>query len=116
MRNGALIRYKGETISFTPADDEGMREILSEVRKYRWARPLISEENCAYIETDETPFSLYAREAYTNCAVIDDLEKAIGREKICKMAVFDRENNSAERVMPLEKKFPSFKVVASGSC
>lgn len=114
--NGALVKYKEETLSFTPADDEGMRQVLSELKNYHWANALVSGENRAYIETNETPFSTYARAAYTNCILTDDLQKVIGKEKICKIAVYDKENYSFGKVAFLEKQFPFFKVVASGSC
>src|SRR5699024_12003760 len=43
----------------------------------------------AYIENNEMPFFRYAMLSYTNCKKVENLDAVIGKEPVCKIAVYD---------------------------
>jgi hypothetical protein len=112
--NGALIKYRDQTLHVCPIDDGMLRNALKEIRAVPHAFPLLCGEKNAYIDSDASPFSECARASYDNCVRVEKLEDVIGREKICKISVYD-EISSAEncyRVLPA--KLCGLRTILSG--
>ena len=112
--NGALIKYRGKTLRLDPVPDGCIADALRAIRDIPRVYPLLCGENCAYIESDDEPFCSYARFAYTNCKRVETLEQVIGKEKICKIAVYDELPASEHCLRLLPSRLPALRTAISG--
>lgn len=87
--NGALVKYREETLHLHPIEDGLLKETLDFIRTVKGLHPLLCGTETAYIEEDSEPFRTVSFAAYTNCMRVDSLDSVIGREPVCKIAVFD---------------------------
>ncbi len=112
--NGAHVKYRGQTLSLVTIDDSRLKSALDEIRAIPGLFPMLCAANCSYIENDEQPFSTYARKSYTNCKKVHSLDSVIGKEKICKISVYD-DIGAAENCMKrLPERIPGLRVTISG--
>ncbi len=112
--NGALVKYRDETLHLTPIEDGMLKGALDEIRSLRGLHPLLCGTECAYIEETSDPFSSLAFESYTNCVQVPSLDGIIGKESICKIAVFD-EISAAEHCMKvLPQRLGGLRTIISG--
>ncbi len=112
--NGALVKYRGQTLHMTPIRDGYLKQALDEVRSLPHLYPMLCGEATAYIENGDEPFCSYSMSAYTSCKRVPSLDGVIGRENICKIAVFD-ETASAERcIKTLQARLPNLRITQSG--
>lgn len=112
--NGALAKYRGKTLYRATIDDGKIKSALDAVRSTSWGIPMLCGEEYAYIENLSEPFRAAAHSAYTNCREVKNLEEAIGKEGICKIAVFDKERKAETRERFMRENIPELKTVISG--
>ncbi len=112
--NGALVKYRGKTLYLNPIDDELIKPALDEIRRLPHLFPLVCGENNAYYENDAEPFARYARLAYDNCVKVDSLDNVIGREAVCKIAVYDEIGSAKNCIRVLPQKLPRLRTILSG--
>ncbi len=112
--NGALVKYRGETLHLRPIKDLYLRDALEEIRALPHLFPMLCGENCAYIENSEQPFYRYSMQSYTNCMKVDDLNEVIGREDICKIAVYDEIAAAENCIKVLPQRLPHLRTILSG--
>ncbi len=112
--NGALVKYRGQTLLLNPVADGDARDALQVIRSVRGLSPLLCGETNAYIENAEPPFYDEAAAAYTNCILLGSLDRAVGREPVCKIAVYG-ENLSEKSVRILQEHLPRLRTMLSGA-
>lgn len=113
--NGALVKYRGETLRLTPIRDDLLKGALDEIRALPHLRPMLCGTNCAYIESDEEPFRTLSFESYTRCAQVENLDTVIGREEICKIAVYDGLGAAENCIKVLPPRLPALRTILSGA-
>lgn len=113
--NGALVRYRGETLYLNPIPDELIPDALGAIRSVPKIFPMLCGSENAYIENAEEPFNTYARFSYTNCVKVESLESVIGKEKICKIAVYDALGSHNNCIKYLPEKIPFLRSILSGA-
>lgn len=87
--NGALVKYREETLFSDPIDDFRVKSALKTIRSVPRLSPMLCGVDYTYIESRNEPFYSYALRSYTNCKLVDRLEGVIGREPVCKIAIYD---------------------------
>ncbi len=112
--NGALVKYRGETLLLSPIEEGDIAEALGQIRSLPHLLPMLCGENCAYIESDARPFYDEAVAAYTNCCKVDRLEEVIGREPVCKIAVYDELSAGENCFRRLPARLPRLRTILSG--
>ena len=112
--NGALIKYRGETLHLSPIPDGALEAALHAIRAIPHLYPLLSGANTAYIEDDAEPFATLSRAAYTNCERVDRLTDVIGREPVCKIAVYDEKPAAQHCIRLLPHRLPALRTILSG--
>ena len=112
--NGALVKYRGETLHVNPMADDMLPQALATIRSDPHAFPMFCTADCAYIESDAEPFSTYAHASYDNCEKLDRLEDVIGREQVCKIAIYD-EISSEDCYQNLAHRIPNLRCILSGA-
>ena len=112
--NGALVKYRGETVHLHPVDDRCLRDALREIRALPHLYPMLCGTRSAYIEDSKEPFYTHAVESYTNCEKVKNLEEVIGREEICKIAVYDEIAAAENCIKVLPKRLPRLRTIISG--
>lgn len=113
--NGALIKYGGETLYLNPVPDEFICDALAAIRSIPNVFPMLCGSENAYIENVEEPFLTYARLSYTNCIEVPSLNDVVGKEKICKIAVFDSLGSHNNCIKYLPEKIPFVRTTLSGA-
>ena len=113
--NGALVKYRGETLYLNPIQDDLIQDALEAVRSIPHIYPMLCGTENAYIENCEEPFYTLARRAYTNCVKADSLNEVIGKEKICKIAVYDELGSHNNCIKYLPEKIPFLRTILSGA-
>lgn len=100
--NGALVRQGRRTLYSSPLLAERARSVIRAARSVGGLQILLCCENTAFIETTEEPFRTKAHASYTNCLEVDDLEKYLSQETVCKVSIYDLKGskNYAEKVLP----------------
>lgn len=112
--NGALVKYRGETLFLDPIPNKYIKSALDEIRAIPHLYPMLCGVRSAYIENRDEPFRTYAHAAYTACEETDNLDLVIGKEDICKIAVHD-ELGAAEHCMKLlPPRLPHLRTILSG--
>ena len=112
--NGALVKYRDETLYLSPIAEELLNETLDEIRAIPHLLPVLCGENHAYIEDKKEPFRTYSTDAYTNCLEVESLNDVIGREPVCKIAIYD-EISSEHCIKALPPKIPKLRTILSGA-
>lgn len=112
--NGALVKYRDKTLHLNPVDDALIKPALDEIRTLPHLFPLLCGENCAYYEDDAQPFVQYAHFSYDNCVKVSSLDEVIGREAVCKIAVFDEIGASQNCIQRLPQRLPALRTIISG--
>ena len=112
--NGALVKYRGETLFLDPIDDDFLKDALDEIRALPDLYPMLCGEKSAYIENSEMPFFQYAMLSYTNCEKVDDLDDVIGKEPVCKIAVYDAIAAADHCIKVLPQRLPKLRTIISG--
>lgn len=112
--NGALIKYKGKTLYLNPVPEELIREALDAIRSLDALYPVLCGSKNAYVENTEEPFYSCARASYTNCVKVDNLNDVIGKEKICKISVYDNLGSANNCIKTLPEKIPLLRTILSG--
>lgn len=79
-----------------------VKGVLDAVRREDGLFPILCGAENAYVENDEEPFFSRAREPYTNCFKVKDLDDYIDAEPVCKISVFDPQGarGHAMKVLP----------------
>lgn len=100
--NGALVKRGGETLFVDPLSPGLVKGVLDAVRREDGLFPILCGAENAYVENDEEPFFSRAREPYTNCFKVKDLDDYIDAEPVCKISVFDPQGarGHAMKVLP----------------
>ena len=112
--NGALVKYRGETLYRSPIDGELLKHALDEIRPLPHLYPMLCGEDYAYIEDDAQPFYRYSLASYTNCKKVDSLDEVIGRENICKIAIYDGIAAAENCYKVLPQRLPKLRTILSG--
>lgn len=112
--NGALVKYHGETLYLDPIDDDYLKDALDEIRALPDLYPMLCGARSAYIENSEMPFFQYAMLSYTNCEKVNNLDDVIGREPVCKIAVYDAIAAAEHCIKVLPQKLPNLRTIISG--
>ena len=112
--NGALVKFRGETLYLNPIKESFLKTALDEIRLHPHLNPLLCGENSAYIDSDKEPFHGYSVAAYTSCTRVDRLEEVIGRERILKIAIFDDLSATENCIKVLPQKLPYLRTILSG--
>ena len=113
--NGALVKYKGQTLYLNPIQDELIGDALDAIRSIPRVYPMLCGEKSAYIENAEEPFYTLSCNSYTNCVKVDSLSDIIGKEKICKIAVYDELGSHNNCIKYLPEKIPFLRTILSGA-
>ncbi len=112
--NGALVKYRGETLFLDPIDDDCLKDALDEIRALPDLYPMLCGADYAYIENNEMPFFRYAMLSYTNCKKVEDLDAVIGKEPVCKIAVYDAIAAAEHCIKVLPQRLPRLRTIISG--
>ncbi len=112
--NGALVKYRGKTLFTDPIPNERIKAALDEIRALPNLFPMLCGVDFAYIENTEMPFFEYAMLSYTNCMKVHSLDEVIGREEICKIAVWDSLAAADHCIKVLPQRLPGLRTILSG--
>lgn len=112
--NGALVKYKDETLYSSAIDPTLIPAAINAVRSTSWGHIMLCCDDNAYIDDEFAPFAAASHKAYTNCKHVKDLESVIGKENACKLAVFDNEVKAESRMPFFNENIPLLKTVISG--
>mgnify|MGYP006066775227 CR=1 FL=1 len=112
--NGALVKYRGKTLHLSPIPDRDVRDAIREIRALPHLFPMLCGANFAYIENSEMPFFQYAMLSYTNCKKVENLDDVVGKEDICKIAVYDEIAAAENCIKVLPQRLPRLRTILSG--
>ncbi len=112
--NGALVKYRGQTLHFEPIPDGKLKAALDEIRALPHLYPVLCGVDCAYIEDRAEPFYGYSVGAYTNCKEVESLDEVIGTEDICKIAVYDEAGAAEHCIRALPPRLDGLRTILSG--
>ena len=112
--NGALVKYRGETLSFSAIKTEYLKDALDKIRSVPGIYPLLCGAENAYIEDDTMPFAGCARKSYNNCVRVESLDEVIGKDEICKISVYDDFSAEENCIRVLPQQLPNLRTIISG--
>ncbi len=112
--NGALVTYQDNILHLSPVPDGEIVGVLEKVRAIPHLFPLLCGTHTAYLENEEQPFYGLAKFSYTHCQKVDKLEDVIGKEPVCKIAVFDELGAANHCFRLLPQQFPRLRTILSG--
>ena len=112
--NGALVKYGKKTLHLSPIDDCDVKRALDEIRALPHLLPMLCGADCAYIENDDEPFYEYSMHAYTNCKLVKSLDDIVGKEPVCKIAVYDEIAAAENCIKVLPQRLPKLRTIISG--
>lgn len=112
--NGALVKYRGETLSFSAIKAEYLKKALDEIRSIPGIYPLLCGAENAYIEDDAMPFAGCARRSYDNCVRVKSLNEIVGKDEICKISVYDDFSAEENCIRVLPQRLPDLRTIISG--
>lgn len=113
--NGALVGYKNETLYLNPVPNELIADALAAIRAIPSLFPMLCGSENAYIENAEEPFYTYATSSYTNCVKVNCLNEVIGKEPVCKIAIYDALGSQNNCIKHLPQKIPLLRTILSGA-
>lgn len=114
--NGALVKYKEETLFSSPVPQNEIKYALDKIRRAEWAYPMLCGVDYAYIEDDDEPFFTYSFASYSHCRKVENLDSVIGKEDVCKIAIFDKYGKADFHAKELHKGVPKLRTIVSGKC
>lgn len=112
--NGALVKYRGETLFSRPIPPEHLKTALHTVRKIERLYPMFCCGDCAYIENAEQPFYDYANFSYPACEKVDSLDALTQKKDVYKIAVYDGLGAAENCMKLLPDRLPELRVMISG--
>lgn len=112
--NGALVKRGEETLRLTPVPEEDAVRAIRAVRSVPRLHPVLCCADAAYLDDGFEPFRSLSVAAYTKCVQVEDVCRAIGREPVCKIAVYDEELSALHCMKELPEKLPSLRTALSG--
>ncbi len=112
--NGALVKYRGETLHLVPIEDKYLAGALDAIRALPHLYPMLCGVDCAYIEDTAQPFYDISMTAYTRCKKVENLNAVIGKEPICKIAVYDEVAAAENCIKVLPQRLPALRTILSG--
>ena len=113
--NGALVKYKGQTLYLNPIPDGEIVRALDEIRAIPHLYPMLCGPENAYVESNEQPFYGLAAHSYTNCVLTENLNGVIGKEQICKIAVYDELGSAVNCIKKLQQRLSGLRIILSGA-
>ncbi len=113
--NGALVKFRGQTLYLDPVPVPLAQKALREIRLLPGLYPVLCGEERAYIEDEVSPFAEESRGAYDLCEKVDSLDDVVGREAVCKIAVYDAFGSAAHCIRLLPPRLPELRTVLSGA-
>ena len=113
--NGALVKYRGKTIYSYPITDGDVLTALNEIRLIPHLFPMLCCEENAYVETCAEPFYSCATDSYDNCIKVNSLNDVIGREHVCKIAIYDELGSAAHCIKELPPRLKNLNIILSGA-
>ena len=113
--NGALVKYWDKTLYLNPIPEELIGDALDAIRSVPHVFPMLCGSENAYIENTEEPFHTCARLSYDNCIKVGSLNGVIGREPICKIAIYDALGSHNNSIKYLPEKIPFLITILSGA-
>ena len=113
--NGALVKYRGQTLYLNPIPDALLADALDAIRSIPHLFPMLCGSENAYIENTEEPFRTCAHNSYTNCVEVKSLNDVIGSEQICKIAIYDGLGSHNNCIKYLPEKIPFLRTILSGA-
>lgn len=112
--NGALVKYRGETLYLDPIPAPAARRALAAVKSVPRLHPLLCCEGNTYLDSTAEPFCSYAKSAYTRCVFTEDLCAAADSEPVCKIAVFDELPAAEHAQSVLPRLLSGLRITLSG--
>lgn len=112
--NGALVKYRGETLYSRPIAPEHLKHALHTVRTIGHLFPMFCCEECSYIESDEQPFYEYAMLSYPKCEKVNSLNELTARGDVYKIAVYDALGAAENSIKKLPALLPGLRTIISG--
>jgi Cof subfamily protein (haloacid dehalogenase superfamily) len=112
--NGALIRYRGKTISLTALNADTVASFLKVIRKTEGLYPILCCENEAYIEDTVEPFFSRTTTPYSNYRLVDNLDGVVSRVPCCKISIFSTELSEKQSYPVLAPLAKDVKFTLSG--
>ena len=112
--NGALVKYRGKTLHLAPIGDGLVKDALDGIRAVPLLHPVLCGTESAYIEEDAEPFRTLSCEAYTRCKMTRSLDEVIGKEPICKIAVYDETSAADHCIKVLPQRLRGLRTIISG--
>ncbi len=113
--NGALVKFRGETLLLDPVPVPLVKKALAEIRALPGLYPVLCCEKSAYIEDDVLPFAEESRGAYDLCETVESLDGVLGREAVCKIAVYDGFGSAVHCIRLLPPRLPELRTTLSGA-
>ncbi len=112
--NGALVKQRDKTLYCNPVPDGEIKGVLDAIRAIPHVCPMLCGEKSAYIENKTPPFYEEAHRFYTSCIDVDNLDDVIGKEPICKIAIYDELGSANNCILHLPQKLPRLRTALSG--
>lgn len=112
--NGALVRYRGKTLSLTSLEPEKVAKYLQVIRETEGLYPILCGENCAYIEDTVEPFFSRTTTPYSSYKLVNDLNEVIGKVPCCKISVFSMDKAEKQSYPVLSTVACEAKLTLSG--
>ena len=112
--NGALVRRGEETLYLDPIPVSLIKGTLDAVRQTEGLYPILCGADNAYIEDTDEPFRTRAREPYSNCLEVDNLDEVIEREPVCKISVYNTLSAREQGMKILPPRLCGLNIILSG--
>lgn len=112
--NGALVKHREKTLFLRAIDDAQIKRALDEIRALPHIFPMLCGVDCAYIESDAEPFSSLSFASYTHCRRVNNLDDVIGKEPVCKIAIYDEISAADNCMRTLPQRLPALRTMQSG--
>lgn len=88
--NGGVVWHNGKIIYQNELPAREVARALDAVRKTDGLYPLLSCADCAYYQDDEPEFVRTVTNSYTVCKRVSNLDELVGRVKVIKISVWDK--------------------------
>ncbi len=112
--NGALVKYRGETLASLPLATEKVVETLSIVRETDGCYPILCGADVAYIEDTVEPFFTRTTTPYSSYKLLSSLDEAVYTVPCCKISVFSTQSAEKQGYKALNGRVKNVKLTLSG--
>jgi hypothetical protein len=113
--NGAVAKYKNETLMLKSMDAKSIQNLLPELRNIDNAFIILCGEHSAFIETKNSDFIETFQEYYRSYKIVDDLMEIAQTTPVLKIAMY-HPTSAEEQVYPKVKHLEeSFLLKVSGN-